>query len=163
MAAEEIRIRAARPEDASELARMLNALGVHEGFGDGIYSTESVRTQIFGSRPALDVLVVEGESGLIGYAAYERTFNTDCGEPGLWLHDIYLEARARGCGLGRRLMAEVARMAVAEGRTSVWWGVHNRNAGALAFYAALGARDDDARILELDGASLRDLANTAGD
>jgi GNAT superfamily N-acetyltransferase len=111
----------------------------------------------------LEVLVAEGGSGLIGYAAYEETFNTDCGEPGLWLHDIYVDEGARGRGLGRRLMAAVARAAVARGRTSLWWGVYNKNVKARAFYDRLGARDGDARILELDGEALTGLAQAAGE
>ncbi len=163
MASDQIRIRAARIEDAAELSRMLNALGVHEGFGDGIYSPELVRTHFFGPRPALEILVVEDASGLTGYAAYEGTFNTDCGQHCIWLHDVYVVDDARGRGLGRRLMAEVARAAIAEGRTSVWWGVHSRNGHARAFYAGLGAKDEDARILELDGEPLLALASAAGE
>jgi len=163
MAGEQIRIRVAEVGDADALTRMLNALSYHEGFGDDVYAPDSVRAQIFGSRPVLEALVAEGESGLVGYAAFEETFNTDCGEPGLWLHDIYVDEAVRGGGLGRRLMAAVAQAAIAKGRTSVWWGVNNSNTKALAFYDRLGARDDDARILELDGAALTELAQGAGE
>ena len=163
MAGEQIRIRAAAAEDAEALTRMLNALSVHVGLADSVYSTASVKALFFGPRPALEFLVAERESGLIGYAAFEESFNTNRGEPGLWLHDIYVDEDARGHGLGRRLMAEVARAAVAEGRTSVWWGVDNGNRDALAFYNRLGARDDDDRILGLDGEALTGLAQTAGE
>jgi ribosomal protein S18 acetylase RimI-like enzyme len=161
MAGQEIRIRAAAVEDAEALARMLNALSAQEGFGDDLYAPDSVRAQFFGPRPVLQVLVAEGESGPIGYAAFEGVFNTDIAEPGVWLHDIYVAESARGQGLGRRLMAAVARAALAEGRTSVWWGVRNSNTKALAFYDRLGATDDDARILELDGEALTSLAQAA--
>jgi ribosomal protein S18 acetylase RimI-like enzyme len=161
MAGEEIRIRTAAVEDAEALARMLNALSIQEGFGGDLYAPDSVRAQFFGTRPVLQVLVAEGESGLIGYAAFEGVFNTDIAEPGLWLHDIYVAEAARGQGLGRRLMSAVARAALAEGRTSVWWGVRNSNTKALAFYDRLGAHDDDARILELDGTVLTSLAQAA--
>ena len=163
MADEQIRIRAAEVEDADALAGMLNALSVNEGLGDSTYSSASVRAQFFGPQPVLDVLVAEGESGLIGYAAYEGSFDTDCGEQSLWLHDIYVDQAARGIGLGRRLMAAVARAAIAEGRTSVWWGTLDSNTKALAFYDRLGARDEGVRMLSLDGAALADLAQGAGE
>ena len=41
---------------------------------------------------------------------------------------------------------------------SVWWGVLSSNRKARDFYAAIGARDEDARILELDGPALAALA-----
>ncbi len=161
MAGEQIRIRVAVVEDADALARMLNSLSAHEGLGDSTYSTASVRTLFFGPQPVLEVLVAEGESGLIGYAAYEGSFDTDCGEQSLWLHDIYVDQAARGIGLGRRLMAAVARAAIAEGRTSVWWGILDSNTKALAFYDRLGARDEGVRMLSLDGEALTDLAKPA--
>jgi len=158
MAGDDIRIRAARPEDAAALTRMLNALGAHEGFGEDVYSVKAVEALFFGPKPVLAVLIAEDSSGVAGYAAYEETFNTDCGEPGLWLHDIYVEDAARGRGLGRRLMAAVAQAALAEGQTSVWWGVRDSNRAALRFYARLGARDEGARLQELDGEALISLA-----
>jgi GNAT superfamily N-acetyltransferase len=161
MAGDDIRIRAARPGDAAALSRLLNALSVHEGMGDDVYTPESVARQFFGAEPVLRVLIAENASGPVGYAAFEETFNTDCGEPGLWLHDIYVDAPARGRGLGRRLMAAVARTALAEGCTSVWWGVLDSNHAALRFYAGLGARDEGARLQELDGPALVSLARGA--
>ena len=163
MAGEQIRIRAAEVEDADALAGMLNALSVNEGLGESTYSSESVRAQFFGPQPVFDVLVAEGESGLIGYAAYEGSFDTDSGEQSFWLHDIYVAEAARGLALGRRLMAAVAQAAIAEGRTSVWWGVLNSNTKALAFYDRLGARDQGVRMLALDGAALMTLAKRAGE
>jgi hypothetical protein len=44
----------------------------------------------------------------------------------------------------------------------VEWTARSANARARAFYAAIGARDDDLRLLELDGEPLRRLAGLAG-
>jgi len=161
MAGDDIRIRAARPEDAAALTRMLNALGAHEGKTEDVFTLTAVKTHFFGPEPVLTVLVAEDAARLLGYAAYEETFNTDCGEPGLWLHDLYVEDAARGRGVGRRLMVAVAQAALAEGRTSVWWGVRDGNETAWQFYGRLGAREEGVRLLELDGEALISLARVA--
>ena len=93
-----------------------------------------------------------------GYAMLTDTFNSERAAPGLWLVDLYVRAEARRGGVAQKLMAAVAAEAKARGAESVWWGVRNTNEKAIAFYKAVGAKDDDARILELDGADLTRLA-----
>jgi hypothetical protein len=57
-------------------------------------------------------------------------------------------------------VAALARRTVEEGGGSLWWTVRNGNLAARRLYAALGAKDDDTRLLELDGAALDALAQT---
>lgn len=64
-------------------------------------------------------------------------------------------------GVGRKLFSAVAAETVDSGMASLWWGVMSDNTQARAFFASLGARDEDARILELDGQALQALAAEA--
>ncbi len=152
-----ISIRPARPEDATDLARLGNELaclmGAHE-----VYSADVFERYGFGPKPHFEVLVAETAGGIVGYALFEETFNSDLCEPGMWLHDIMVDEAMRGTGIGEGLMAAVARLVLDRGRTSLWWGVLSSNAMARQFYTRLGARDEDARIQELDSAALRALA-----
>ena len=59
------------------------------------------------------------------------------------------------------MLAAVALAGKLNGAGSLWWGVLSRNEKARSFYAGLGARDTDARILELDGPALERLAAAA--
>ena len=115
----------------------------------------------FGERPAFQVLIAELDGSAIGYALFTDGYNTDIPARAVWLDDIFVEKQARGQGIGRRLLASVARIAAVRGARSVWWGVRSANHRARAFYAGLGAKDDDARILELNDEALLALAAEA--
>jgi GNAT superfamily N-acetyltransferase len=134
----------------NELARLMGA--------DEVYLAEVFGRYAFGSKPHFEVLVAETAGEIVGYALFEEAFNTDLCEPGMWLHDVIVDEARRGNGIGDTLMAAVARLVLDRGRTSLWWGVLSSNAAARRFYSRLGARDEDARIQELDGAALRALA-----
>ncbi len=154
-------IRPAVPDDAAAIARLANALSRHEGLGDKVFSALAVREDGFGENPAFTVILAELDGEAVGYALYQPFYNTDLACRGLWLSDIFVMAEARGRRIGRKLLAAVARRAVDTGSRSLWWGVHSANTRARAFYAGLGAKDDDARILELDGPALEALAKEA--
>ena len=47
------------------------------------------------------------------------------------------------------------------GAHCLWWGVRSANRRARDFYAGLGAKDDDARFLELNGDAMLRLAREA--
>jgi GNAT superfamily N-acetyltransferase len=156
----EIWIRPARREDAADLVRLGNALARFLN-APQVYSVEIFERYGFGPDPHFEVLVAEWAGEIAGYALFEAAFNTDLCEPGMWLHDIIVAETMRRRGIGERLMAAVARLTLDRGCTSLWWGVLSSNTGALRFYAHLGARDEDARIQELDSAALRALADHA--
>ena len=151
-------IRPATPADAADVAQLMNELNRHEGL-EPFYSEALVLRDGFGEDAAYQALVAQGSEGLIGYAAYHAAYDTERGGRSLWLLDIYVAPEARGSGAGRALMRQVARVACDRGCISLWWGVRSCNRQARAFYAGLGAIDDDARILELAGPALSTLAS----
>lgn len=151
-------IRPATPADAAALAKLINDLNRHEGL-EPFYSEALVLRDGFGDDAAYHALLAQGSEGLIGYAAYQAAYDTERGGRSLWLLDLYVAPKARGGGAGRALMRQVARVACDRGCVSLWWGVRSCNRQARAFYAGLGAIDDDARILELAGPALTALAS----
>lgn len=153
-------IREATMADAAVLADMMNALNEHEGLA-AIYSKETVLRDAFGPEPAFHSLLAETAGRAAGYVIYHSAYDSERGGRSLWLVDLYVAPEARGSGLGKALMAQVAQAAVAQGFVSLWWGVRSCNERALTFYAGLGALDDDARILELAGSALTQLADSA--
>ena len=162
--ASEFRIRAAVSADAAAVAALGNELNRQHGLPETFTEAIVMRDGFEGPR-RFSLLVAEGpgRSGerLVGYALYHPQYNSDKPGWGLWLVDLFVEPELRGRGLGRRLLAAVAAEAEATGAVSLWWGVVSANRDARDFYAALGARDEDARILELDGVALAALARQA--
>lgn len=159
--ARRVSLRHARVGDAATIARLANALNHDQGKPESPFTEELVRREGFGPDPAFSVLLAERAGEVVAYALYHPFYNSDLAARGLWLVDLFVLPEARGNGIGRALLAGLAAEAVAHGMACVWWGVYAANARGRAFYADLGARDEDARILELDGAALQRLAAEA--
>jgi len=155
-------IRVATAADAGALAVMLDAMNVEDGQPAGRFREEIVRRDGFGEDPAFSALLACIGGRAVGYALFLPFYNTERARRGLWMLDLWIEPRHRRLGIGRRLVAALAQRTVTQGRASLWWTVRNGNAAALAFYAALGAKDDETRLLELDGVALSGLAASFG-
>jgi GNAT superfamily N-acetyltransferase len=156
-----VRIRAATRRDAARIAEMANALNRYHAMDDTVFNAEAVARDGFGPRAAFHCLLAVLERETVGYAMYHGCYNSDVARRGLWLVDLYVEERARSHGIGRRLMAALARETLARGGVSLWWGVDSHNASARRMYAGLGAHDYDYRILEFERADLERLAGEA--
>jgi GNAT superfamily N-acetyltransferase len=61
------------------------------------------------------------------------TASEDC-----WLEDLYVEDRARGCGLGREMVRSVIERAILRGCGRVELDVDDTNDSARALYASMG-------------------------
>ena len=157
----DIVVRWAGPGDAAAIARMLNALNVYVGCEDGLFREAQVLDHFFGERRVVSVLLAEAEGRSVGLATLIDFYNSDRATFSLWLNDLYVEEAWRSNGAGRKLMAAAAKKALARGGDSLWWGVLDENRRAIAFYDRLGATKDEAHILELEEASLRQLAAEA--
>jgi ribosomal protein S18 acetylase RimI-like enzyme len=151
-----VRIRRARPGDAATIARLANALNRHEGLAQN-FTAAIVRRDAFGRRRHFTPILAEVEGRVVGYASWVVGYNTDIAAPELFMHDLFVEARWRGRGIGRRLVAAVAREAVRRRLTCLEWGVLGDNTRAKRFYRRLGARIGNMRTAALRGRALRVL------
>ena len=101
----------------------------------------------------------DGEVG--GFALWFLSFSTWTGQHGIYLEDLYVRPDLRRSGLGRALLAELARICVARGYSRLEWSVLDWNAPARGFYASLGAAEmDEWTVHRLSGAALRALADS---
>ncbi len=98
---------------------------------------------------------------VVGMALWFRTYSTWTGRHGIWLEDLYVRPAARGSGLGRRLLATLARECVDSGYRRLEWSVLDWNTDAQGVYRAVGARDHEGwSTWRLDGDALSGLAAT---
>jgi GNAT superfamily N-acetyltransferase len=77
----------------------------------------------------------------------------------LFLEDLFVREAFRGRGIGRALLAEMARIAIDEQCYGIHWEVLDWNQKAIEFYKNLGARfRDQWRAVLLADEPLRQLA-----
>jgi GNAT superfamily N-acetyltransferase len=157
------RIAPAAEPDLPLVLQFIRELAEYERLADEVSATEAdLRATLFGpERVAYAVLAFAGDEPA-GFAVYFFSFSTFLGKPGLYLEDLYVRPAYRNRGLGRKLMAHLARIAVDRGCGRMEWAVLDWNDLALRVYRAVGARPmSEWTVQRLTGGALTALAQTA--
>lgn len=153
-------IRSATPADLPLIAAFIRELADYEKLAHEVRFDESTLARhLFGPRPHAEVLIGEVDGAPQGFALFFHNFSTFEGKPGIYLEDLFVRPAARGHGLGKALLKELARLAVERDCARLEWWVLDWNAPAIGFYRSLGARPmDDWTLMRVDGPALRALA-----
>jgi GNAT superfamily N-acetyltransferase len=157
-------IRDARPEDAPLILELIRALADYEKLAHEVVATEdALRRALSGERPYARALIASWEGRPAGFALYFFNFSTFLARPGLYLEDLFVLPALRGHGIGKALLGELARRAIAEQCGRMEWSVLTWNQLAMRFYDRLGAKPlDDWRTYRLTGAAIEALARGGG-
>jgi GNAT superfamily N-acetyltransferase len=155
-----IAIRSATPTDLPLIATLIRALAEYEKLAHEVrFDEATLGEMLFGARPYAEVLIGEVDGEAAGFALFFHNFSTFEGRPGLYLEDLFVRPEARGRGLGKALLAELARLAVERGCARLEWWVLDWNEPSIGFYKSLGARPmDDWTVMRVDGEALGALA-----
>jgi GNAT superfamily N-acetyltransferase len=154
-------IRAATADDVPLIRQFIAELADYERLAHAAVATDvDLRAQLFGTHPAAEVLVGEVDGQPAGFALFFHNFSTFLGKRGLYLEDLFVRPAYRGVGLGRHLMAALARIAVQRDCGRFEWSVLDWNAPAIGFYRRLGAVGlDEWTVQRLEGEALHALAS----
>jgi len=115
------------------------------------------RHQLTRAKSSEVVLVAEGPRGLIGYCAGAVTAR-QAEAADAEVFTLYLIKSAQGIGLGRRMLASMARVLAAQGATSLRLWVLNGNRPARGFYERLGGLAVQERSVSGWGGGLKETA-----
>jgi GNAT superfamily N-acetyltransferase len=133
-------IRPAVPADVPELLRLIRELAEYEKLADMAVGTPPMLHEaLFGARPAAEAMVAERGGRPVGFALYFTTFSTFLCKPGLYLEDLFVEPAHRGAGIGKALLARLAKLAAERGCGRLEWRVLDWNEPSIRFYESLGA------------------------
>lgn len=156
-------IRPATRADLPLIAALIRELADYEKLAHEVRFDEAVLGDyLFGPRSMAEVIIGEVDGVAQGFALLFHNFSTFEGRPGIYLEDLFVRPAARGGGLGKALLAHLARLALERGCARLEWWVLDWNAPAIGFYRKLDARPmDEWTTMRLDGAALERLGATA--
>jgi GNAT superfamily N-acetyltransferase len=133
-------IRPATEQDVPIILDLIKQLADYERLAHRVVATEQrLSDTLFGEHPAAEVLLASLEGETVGFAVFFTNYSTFLAKPGLYLEDLFVKPHARGKGIGKALLARLAKIAVERDCGRVDWSVLNWNEPSLRFYEALGA------------------------
>lgn len=153
-------IRPATGADVPLILDFIRGLAEYERLPHEVVATEErLRRTLFGARPAAEVLLAYCGTEPAGFALFFHNYSTFLALPGIYLEDLFVRPEHRGSGIGGRLLAELARLAVDRGCGRLEWSVLDWNEPAIRFYQRLGAvAMDDWTVYRVTGEALERLA-----
>src|SRR5918995_1287182 len=135
-----IRIKPATPADAPIILQLIRELAEYERLLHEVQATEEqVREQLFGPRPAAEVVIARIDDEVAGFALYFHNFSTFLAKPGIYLEDLYVRQKFRGQGYGEALLRHLAGLALERNCGRLEWSVLDWNHRAVDFYKSRGA------------------------
>lgn len=156
-------IRRARTGEAGLVLAFIRELAEYERLSHEVEATEAMIAEaLFGDHPRLFCAIAEWEGEPVGFAVWFVNFSTFSGRHGVYLEDLFVRPSHRGKGIGKALLAYLAKQCVENGWARLQWAVLDWNDPSIAFYRSLGAvMMDDWTLCRVSGAALMHLAERA--
>jgi GNAT superfamily N-acetyltransferase len=156
-------IRGARPADGALIFALVRELADYEKLSAEVDATEEkITAALFCDAPRLfcEIAMWNGEPA--GFATWFLNYSTFRGSHGIYIEDLFVRPTYRGRGIGKGLMANLARRCINQGYGRCEWAVLGWNAPSIAFYKSIGAQlRDDWRLCRLSGPALKIFAQAA--
>ncbi len=156
-------VRPAMPADIPQILAFIRELAEYEKLAhEAVATSEQMQAHLFGARPYAEVIIAEVDGESAGFALFFHNFSTFTGQPGIYLEDLFVRPQFRGAGVGKRLISQVAKIAVERNCSRFEWSVLDWNEPAIRFYRSLGASPMDAwTVQRVTGEALQTLAEQA--
>ena len=154
-------IRNATIDDCQLIYEFIMELATFEKLAHEVVTdVETLKNSLFGEQQYAKVVIGEYKNIPVSFALYFHNFSTFIGKPGLYLEDLYVKPEMRGNGLGKIMLAYLAKTAIDLGCGRFEWWVLDWNKPAIDFYKSLGAKPmDEWTVNRVTGDALSKLAN----
>lgn len=156
----DFRIEPARAEQAPLILSFIRELAEYERLsGEVVATAELLRDALFGAQATGEAVIGYYEDAPVAFALFFYNLSTFLGRRGLYLEDLYVRPEFRGRGLGRAMLAHLARLARERDCGRLEWAVLDWNESAISFYRSLGAQAmEEWTTFRLTGDALKRLA-----
>lgn len=160
MSASKFTIRKANEADVPIILQFIKELAHYEKLSHEVVATEAIlKETLFGANKTAHVILGYLDDKPVSFALYFYNFSTFLGRPGIYLEDLYVKPETRGQGIGQKMLAHLANIAVTENCGRLEWWVLDWNESAIGFYKKLGAIPmDEWTVFRVTGEALKDLA-----
>ena len=146
-------------DDVPLILNLIRALADYEHMLDQVVATEEELAYWRFEAKKAEVLFVQEQGSVVGFALFFHNFSTFLGRAGLYLEDLFVLPEHRGKGYGKGLIQALARIAVERGCGRLEWWCLDWNQPSIDFYRSLGAEAmKDWTVYRVAGATLESLA-----
>ncbi len=157
-----IDIRHATAADRDALAELFHDMDRHY-WGDDAPSADEWRrfldAVVLPASKSCEIVIAEDSGTLVGLATFAIVYPAINLTGQMFMKELYTTAAARGQGVGRKIMAFLAKLAGERGCSRIDWVTERTTPRAMAFYDRLGAERMDQRVYyRLGGEALSALA-----
>jgi GNAT superfamily N-acetyltransferase len=155
-------IHSATRDDITTLLNLIRELATYEKKRHKAVVTEQdLLRDGFGPHPKFRALIADWDGEAAGYASFFYFYSTFQGRPALFLEDLFVLDHLRGNGIGKALLAAVAKLAAEEGCFGLRWEVLDWNRPAIEFYEKLGATFlNERKVVSFDEEAMRRVAGS---
>lgn len=152
-------IRRATARDAEAIAKLAAAQAAEEGAFSAL-EPERVRAHGFGNNALFEAWVAQADrnGAVVAYAIAAKGYDVRRACPTFVLCDLFVSDSHRRGGLARRMISAVARRARDMGARELMITTGVENETAQRFFAAIGARHQDAAVFMLSADGIEWLA-----
>lgn len=134
-------IRSATLDDKEAILTLVNKLAEFERKKpeEVQLTLDKIESHCFAHTKYFHTLIAEKNKTPVGYALYFFSYSAYAGAPVLYLEDVFVESEHRHQGIGKALLAKLAKLAIENKCCRMEWHAFTWNETAIEFYKNLGA------------------------
>lgn len=155
----DFKLRFAEAKDVPLILAFIKELADYEKMLDEVVATEEILLESLFERRMAEVVIGEYKNEPVAFALFFHNFSTFLGQPGIYLEDLYVKPEMRGKGMGKAILAFLAKLCLERKCGRLEWSCLDWNQPSIDFYKKMGAVPmDEWTVYRVYGEALGNLA-----